>query len=245
MHFSDSQEHMPICLAKRERLSESIAQLSFELEQHRPWRPGQCVELRRQKTCKGQYSIASIFEEDYYLTIHVKRRDNGEMGQWLCDELEIGNNVEAHGPVGTCYYEPKHRERNILLVGTDDGLAPLYGICRDALLHGHTGQLALYHGSKTLDGIYLQDELSALAEEYENVAYTASVSKGSHSDVLKGQIESHAFKGSPDLSDWLVFLCGSPELVHAGHAQAVLAGAKRDNIKDCAFLDEGDESPHL
>ena len=49
-----------------------------------------------------------------------------------------------------------------MLAGAGTGLAPLYGIARDALAQGHTGPVWLFHGGVDLRGLYLAEELKAL-----------------------------------------------------------------------------------
>jgi ferredoxin-NADP reductase/truncated hemoglobin YjbI len=240
-----SQLFMPMFLAEKEQLSDSIIKLSFELESQITWRPGQFVNIRRDDGVVRSYSIASILEEDYFLSIHVKRIEGGAMSPWLCDELEIGQTIQAQGPIGTCYYEPANKERNMLLLATGSGLAPIYNICRDALRQGHTGKLVLYHGSSTIDGLYLRDELKALADEHENFEYIACLTKEPNlpENVLRGRITDHAFKAHPDIPDWLVYICGIPDMVYEARYQAVLAGVSRIDIKADPFAYSHDYWP--
>ena len=65
-------------------------------------------------------------------------------------------------PKGNCFYIPDNPEQNLLLIGTGCGLAPLYGIIRDALAQGHRGAIKLYHGSKTVESLYMSKELKVL-----------------------------------------------------------------------------------
>ncbi len=224
-------------LAEKQWLSPLVCRLSFEPETQLSWRAGQFINLRRDDGVIRSYSIASIQEQDYFLTIHVKRIPGGEMSEWLCDELQLGEVIEGRGPAGKCFYEPEKPDKNLLLLATGSGLAPLYGVCRDALLHDHTGHIFLYHTSKTQDGLYLRDALTALAEANPHFHYTASLSHQLQvpNGVDRGRIIDVAFGHHAELQDWLVYLCGVPEMVHQGRHRAVLAGVDRADIRADPF----------
>jgi malonyl-CoA/methylmalonyl-CoA synthetase len=55
--------------------------------------------------------------------------------------------------IGQCFYVSGRSQQPLLLVGSGSGLAPLYGIARSALAQGHEGDIWLYHGSHTVEGL--------------------------------------------------------------------------------------------
>lgn len=228
---------VPLHLAEKEWLSESICRLSFEPERTLDWAPGQFINLRRGDGLTRSYSITSIPSEDYFLTIHVKRLADGVMSRWLCDELEVGAAVAGQGPVGTCFYDPADRARDLLLLATGSGLSPLHGVVRDALRQGHTGQIRLYHGSRYADGLYLRRELQALAEQHPQFHYVASLTGAGPrpEGVRTGRIVELAFGDQPDLTGWVTYLCGIPDMVHDARCRAILAGVARKDIKADPF----------
>ena len=224
-------------LAEKEWLSRSICRFSFEPETQFDWAPGQFINIRRGDGLTRSYSIASILWEDPYLSIHVKRIADGVMSRWLCDEFDVGDSVEGQGPVGTCFYEVADKTRNMLLLATGSGLSPLFGVCRDALRQGHSGQIVLYHGSGTVDGLHLGDELKTLARKHPNFRYVSSLTQEPNlpDDVERGRIVELAFGHRPELEGWQVYLCGVPEMVYEARSRAILAGVVRRDIKADPF----------
>jgi len=128
------------------------------------------------------------------------------------------------------------------LIGTGTGLAPLYGILRDALHSGHRGDIRLYHGSRIPEGLYLGDALSALASEHGNFHYmpclsgevgacdTGAGGAPANNAIRQGRADAEALKDYPDLTGWQVFICGYPAMVQAAKTAAYLAGASLDAI---------------
>ncbi len=198
------------------------------------YRAGQFVNFYRDENTARCYSLASVPELDDELSLHVRKVPGGTMTSWIFDSLREGDAITISEASGECFYVPGKPEQGILLIGTGSGLAPLYGIIRDALQNGHTGKIRLYHGSYTPDGLYLVAELRNLALRYPNFSYVPCVSEGeaAHSYAM-GTVLDVALRDDPDLSGWRVFLCGNPEMVNAAKRAVFLAGASvRDIFAD-------------
>src|ERR1017187_8415436 len=123
---------------------------------------------------------------------------------------------------------PGGPDQDILLLGTGCGLAPLYGIARDALNSGHRGRIHLYHGSRDASGLYLMEQLRQIAATHPNFRYRPCVSGGPSADGhWSGTPLDLALKDNPDLTGWRVYLCGNPQMVNAARMESFLAGAAR------------------
>ncbi|MCA9606182.1 MAG: 2Fe-2S iron-sulfur cluster binding domain-containing protein [Myxococcales bacterium] len=223
-------------VAERAELSERVVRLRLETETTMSWRAGQFVNLRRLDGLTRSYSAASIPEEDYFLELHVERMAGGALSPWLCDELAVGDEVEIQGPHGDCFYPEEVEDRPILLVGTGTGLSPLVGIARDALRAGHRAPIELFHGARDSGGLYDVEALRQLAEAHPELTYHPCVSgPDAPADVRTGRVVDLAF--DTDREGWLVFLCGSPEVVQAARVRAVGAGVRRADIHADPFDD--------
>jgi NAD(P)H-flavin reductase len=200
------------------------------------YHPGQFINLRRADGLTRSYSLASVPRTDPLLELHVRRMVNGAMSQWLFDQLEVGDTIDIAGPYGSCFYLQSDLTKPLLLVGTGIGLAPLFGIARDALHAGHTGPMHLYVGSRKPEGLYLQEELRGMARQHPNFRYEPCISGheipvGHHA----GRADAVAFDRHPELDGWRVFLCGVAPMVHDARKRAYLAGAKLAEIQAEAF----------
>ncbi len=221
-----------LVLAERRWLSSSICELTFEPEVNISWLPGQHLTLRNEAGLARSYSITSHPTWDYLLTVHVKRIAGGAMSTWLCDALEVGGVVLAQGPQGACTWDPSLRERDLLLLGTGSGLAPLLGVVRHALREGHRGRVVLFHGSRDEDGLYLRDALAELCRAHPNLSVTSALtgSGARPAGVVQGRVTDLAFEAHDDLRGWVVYLAGVPDMVHDARARAILAGASREHL---------------
>jgi NAD(P)H-flavin reductase/ferredoxin len=195
------------------------------------YRPGQYINLYKDETTARCYSLASVPALDDELSLHIRKVPGGLMSSWIFENLKAGDAITISEASGDCFYIPDNRRQNILLVGTGSGLAPLYGIIRDALLNGHSGQIKLYHGSYSAAGLYLVAELGRLARSHANFSYVPCISGDeATAGYVQGTVLDAALRDNPDLSGWRIFLCGNPDMVNAARRETYLAGAAIDNI---------------
>jgi ferredoxin-NADP reductase len=195
------------------------------------YKAGQFINLFKDETTSRCYSLASVPSLDDELFLNVRKVPNGLVSGWIFDSLTAGDDITISEATGDCFYVPGNSGQNILLIATGSGLAPLYGIIRDALLNGHQGKLELYHGNYGVNGFYLVDELRRLAQNHRNFRYVPCVSEGeAPMGYMPGMVLDVALNDNPDLSGWRVFLCGNPDMVSAAQQSTFLAGASMSEI---------------
>lgn len=219
-----------------DRLSERVARLRLQCEDPPEHAGGQFFNLRKPDGVVRSYSVASVPAVDSYIEFHVGYMPKGQMSGWVFNEAQPGAPVELLGPQGQCCYVPGQPDQPMLLAGTGTGLAPLYAILRDAIARHHRGPIRLFHGSVAPEGLYLVDELRALASQARNVEYYPCVLRNGTADIPEAAIDALAFDTVPDLKGWRVFLCGDPALVKTLQRKTFMAGASLQEIFADAFL---------
>ncbi|WP_150049802.1 MULTISPECIES: FAD-binding oxidoreductase [Methylomonas] len=220
----------------KQNLNTEILLLTLGYETPFEYRAGQFVKLRRQDGLTRSYSIANQRDHSNSVNFHIRRLAGGRFSEWLHREVAIGDSMDISAAQGSCYYLPGNTAQNLLLIGTGSGLAPLYGILREALQQGHRGRIRLYHGSSEISGLYWIDEMRRLAREHANLSYTPCVSRGDvKPGFAKGRANDVAMAELPNLNAWRVYLCGHPDMVMHSKRQAYLQGAGLQDIYSDAF----------
>jgi len=217
-------------------LNADIACLTLKPNAEFDYKAGQFINLYKDPLTARSYSLASVPGTDEYLQLHVRKIPNGVISCWIHESLKAGDKLDISTANGNCFYVPGNADQSILLIGTGSGLAPLYGIIRDALILGHRGAIKLYHGCVTIDALYLVSELKVLATQYPNFSYIPCISGEAFSqngitvDYKNGMVLDIALSENPQLSNWKVFLCGHPQMVATGKKEVFLAGASMRDI---------------
>ena len=217
-----SQWNIKALVAEKNQLSDDVWQLLLEPLTTMEWRAGQFINLTSSDGETRSYSLASIPNQDYFAELHIRRYPDGKVSNWVAETLKPGDEIEIQGPVGTCYYDSEMAGQPLLMIGIGTGVAPLYGIARDALLRGHKEPVMLYHGAALEKNLYLTEKLKLLEAEYPNfTAYCAASQDGEQKRVV-----DLAFAEHPDLRQHVLFLAGSPDSIETARIKAVACGIK-------------------
>ncbi len=211
-------------VCEKSMLNADIARIRITPPQDFEFHPGQFINIvGNSGALVRSYSLANLGDES--LEIHVKRIPNGAMSNWLVDELAVGDAITFQGSTGDCFYLDNKPEQPILMVGISTGLAPLYGIVRDALQRGHRGEIKLYHASLATAGLYYIDELQQLAAQHDNLSYIPCVLHGTAPQGGEQGAIDQIVGALGDFSGWRVFLCGDPPIVNTLRQKCYLGGA--------------------
>jgi NAD(P)H-flavin reductase/ferredoxin len=224
---SDAQ--VAASIAALEPLSADVMRVRIAYAEPFDFRAGQYITLLREDGLARSYSIASLPEEGH-LDLHVRCLPNGRMSEWIRKQARSGDRVRVLGPSGDCFYVGNDREQPLLLAGTGTGLAPLYGVLRDAINQNHSGPIHLFHGAINDAGLYLRDELTKIAQTYSNVEYTPTLLE------RDGPLDQVILNRFPKFVGWRAYLCGDPALVQSLKKKLFLRGGELRNIHADAFI---------
>jgi NAD(P)H-flavin reductase/ferredoxin len=236
-----SSEEFASRVERVEQLTEQVLRVSLAPPSGLVHRAGQYLQLVRPSDgLMRPYSIASL--PGAALELHVALMPGGAMSGWL--RGAVGEPVTVRGPFGDCFYFEGEPERPLCLAGNGTGLAPLLGVLRAALAAGHRGPLRLYHGSLRPEGLYLWQELRALAQQAPQLKLIGSLLQGpSELDTslaercaLRLMALDQAVLQDGVLSDERVYLCGNPELVRKLQRKLYLAGVPLARIHADPFV---------
>jgi len=238
--LDDAQKHKyQMEVVEKTWLNDEILRLRLACEESFDYRAGQFINIFKGDLIRS-YSIASLPGQDAMLEFHIKRVPGGVVSHWLSDEVKLGDPLIVTGPMGECFYHEAEDVEGLLAVGTGSGLAPLWGVVRDALMQGYEKPIILCHGAMKAENLYYVNELRELEARYENFSYFPCVSTPDEAELLTdlslGFPNDVAFTKQPSLAKWQVFLCGHPEMVNNTKRMAFLAGAALKNIHADPFV---------
>ena len=217
-------------------LNDDVLRLCLVRPEPLQYKAGQFINLIQPETkLTRSYSLASLPCENF-MELHIKRMPNGRMSNWLCDELQRGENIEISGPSGACYYQQGKTEQDIILAGVGTGLAPLFGILRDALESNHQGQIHLFHASLSQEGLYYQDEIHEMVNSVKNLTYIPCVLQGeAPTNGKQGVIDKLMIETLGDCTGKRAYLCGDDAVVQTIKDTLLQHGLTQSDILADAF----------
>ncbi|RKR06567.1 ferredoxin-NADP reductase [Kushneria sinocarnis] len=129
------------------------------------FKPGQFVTLELEiggRQIMRSYTISSAPSVPYSFSITVKRLPDGEVSNWLHDNLGEGDRLVVHGPVGS-FNAIDHPSEKVLYLSGGVGITPLMSMTRWFFDTNANVDIAFVHSARTPADVIYARELEHMA----------------------------------------------------------------------------------
>ena len=224
--FDPQRDGLPATVAELHWPAADILRLRLQPQRPLRYRAGQHLVLWLGEVARP-YSLASLPDAEPWLEFHIACQAPGA----FCDaarQLRVGDELrlgELRG--GALHYDAEWQERPLLLMASGTGLAPLWGILRQALAEGHQGPVRLLHLARTPVEHYLAAELAALAAAHPDLQVALA---------LPADLDAHLAQFRLVSRRSIALLCGQPASVERFARHLYLAGVPRGQTLADLFL---------
>jgi ferredoxin-NADP reductase len=219
-------------------------------------RAGQHVDVRLTAEdgyqAERSYSIASAPEESR-LSLTVEQLKDGEVSQYLSEELRTGDKLELRGPIGGYFVWDVSLGGPLFLVAGGSGIVPLMAMLRHRSAMVGTVDAErrrvparLLYSSRSWDEVIYRDELARLGENDAALEVRHTLTReqprgwsGFRRRIDKVMLEEVAW---PPSEKPQVFVCGPTPLVEAVAQALVELGHQAERIKTERFGPTGGAS---
>jgi CDP-4-dehydro-6-deoxyglucose reductase len=176
------------------------------------YRPGQHVNVQLEDGTHRTFSMSSP-PQGNAIDLHIRRIPGGRFTEELLATLQPGDMLDVEVPLGTFHYHAED-ERPLLLVATGTGISPLKSIAQALMDDRDCPPVALYWGMRTPGELYLHDEIPAWSERLFEFSYVPVLSRADPSwNGRRGHVHHAVARDLPDLSEYSIYLCGSPHMI--------------------------------
>ena len=203
--------------------------LRLRLQPHKPLRysAGQHLVLWTDTGVARPYSLASVPGLDPWMEFHIDCHERGAFSDAARAfapgmPLRLG---ELRG--GALHYDADWNERPLWLLAAGTGLAPLWGILREALRQQHQGPIRLLHVARERAELYLAEPLRELVAEHPQVQVDLLDTTELTAVLAELKLVSRQTRA---------LLCGSPASVERFARRLYLAGLPRNQLLADVFL---------
>lgn len=225
--FDPVRDGLPARVQSVDWLSTRVLRLRLLPERALRYAAGQHLLLWSTDGVARPYSLASLPGEEPWLEFHIDCLPGGAFSEsarrlQAGDELRLG---ELRG--GTLHYDPAWSERPLWLLAAGTGLAPLWGILREALRQHHQGAIRVIHLADDAVGHYLAEPLRALVAAHPGVEVQLAAAADQASVLAGLRLVSR---------QTVSLLCGSPASVDAFARRLFLVGVPRNQVLADIYL---------
>lgn len=230
-------KNLKATLLSKQYVSQDVCSLSFYANEGFDFIPGQYVILTvpGSPAVKRLYSFAGKSNSENQFELLVKIVEGGVGTQYL-KTLRVGDTVDASGPAGLFRQQQTPGRKIYMVTGT--GYAPI----RSFFLSPPGGDLSnhfLFWGMRTLDEIYLFDELASLHKE-RSLSFYYCLSRQNSFESIPAYLLQHYRTGHiPDVWQAILpdiatndeyYLCGSRTVVESLRVLLLSRGVLKENI---------------
>jgi len=142
----------------------------------------------------------------------VRAVREGPLPLYLAD-LRPGDEVLFRGPTGRSMI-PRDFDRELVLLATGTGVAPLLSLARHLLSGGYPHPISLWWGLREVDDVCLTDELDALAGSFEGFTYSITLSQAPEGWTgLRGRLGETVPPLLPTLGGKRYYLVGNGAMI--------------------------------
>lgn len=195
--------------------------------------PGQYINILAKNSIRRSYSIANSIQQNGKLELHIRKVPQGAMSQYWFDEAKENDLLRFEGPHGTFCFREK-TEENIVFLATGTGIAPVKSILEflnSDPSHLNGKKVYIYWGGRTPVDIYWQPNFNQIAVTFNPVLSRAQEWQGHH-----GYVQNAVLEDQIELSNAVVYACGSPEMIRDAKKILVQHGLKSNNFFSDAFV---------
>ena len=171
------------------------------------------------------YSLASLPGEDGFLEFHIDCSRPGAFAS-AARQFAPGQRLGL-GALrgGALHYASEWQAKPLLLMAAGTGLAPLYGVLREALRQQHSGPIQLIHLARAGEH-YLAAELAELALRHSQLQVET---------ITRDALDERLARLRPPRQTQAL-LCGQPQALESFAKRLYLAGLPRGQVLADAFL---------
>ena len=195
--------------------------------------PGQYVDIIGPLGVRRSYSVAN-YVTDNILEFHVGEVEEGCLSDYWFQKAKTNDLLRLNGPLGT-FFLRSIKDRNVVFLATGTGIAPIKAMIESIKLlapENRPNSLAIFWGGRTLDDLYFDP-----SAKYQLLRYVPVLSRSDADwEGQKGYVQNVFLNENPELSNYVVYACGSDKMIRSSCEILLKSGLPEKNFFSDAFL---------
>ena len=183
------------------------------------------------------YSISSSPTQPDYVELTVRREPRGAVSRHITDLLNVGDQIEAGGPIGRFTFTGTEADSIVLIAG-GVGVTPMMSVTRYLTERAWTGDIFLVYACRAPTDFIFANEVAALQRVNPrlHVAVTMSRPEGADWKGPRGRVTKELLTQTvPNLASRRIHLCGPPSMMDSTKAILTALGVPPDRVKTELF----------
>ena len=198
---------------------------------------GQHLDVLLEDGARRSFSFANPPHDNELIELHIRRIAGGRFTTRVFTDMKVGDELRIEGPLGT-FLEDDSDAPTIFLAGAT-GFAPVKSILEHRFHIGSRNRMLLYWGVRSRSDLYMADLPTAWQRDHPNFSFVPVLSAPLPEDRWEGRtglVHEAVLADFPDLRGYLIYVCGSMQMVHTARPAFLARGLPEDMCISDAFL---------
>lgn len=196
--------------------------------------PGQYIDVIAQGGIRRSYSLANASAADKLLELHIQAVPGGIMSEyWFC-QAKVNDLLRLNGPLGTFFLRDV-AELDLVFIATGTGIAPVKSMLEsiESLpIENRPRSITVYWGGRKPVDLYC--DINSISETHRYVPVLSRA--GSDWSGARGYVQQVLLAEISDLSETVVYACGSSAMIQSSKDLLLTAGLPEQNFLSDAFV---------
>lgn len=222
---------MKFTVQKMERAAQDVMLLELcpEGDERMNFIAGQYIAVLLDDGTKRSYSIANAPHESDRLQLHIRLVKGGKFTGHVFNEMKVGDVLQVEGPLGS-FFLHEESDKPIIFMSGGCGFGSIKGMVEHALKTGMNRSMVLYWGARTPADIY-SNLPEKWQQEHDNFKFIPVLSEPKPEHDWQGRtglVHEAILQDYPQLDNYQIYACGSPEMIDASRAPFMAKGLPED-----------------
>jgi CDP-4-dehydro-6-deoxyglucose reductase len=229
---------VPARIHSLEKLSSDVVKVMLRLPptQSFDYHAGQYLDVIGRDGLRRSYSIANTARADKQLELHIRQVPEGAMSAYWFGDAKANDLLRLDGPRGTFFLRDV-AQQDLVFLATGTGIAPVKAMLESLASDSSDAQaqprsITVYWGGRVQQDLYWSPAELALPLRYVPVLSRA----GDDWAGARGHIQQVFLADRPDLSQTVVYACGSDAMINSARAQLLASGLEARRFHSDAFV---------
>ncbi len=195
---------------------------------------GQYIDIIGPNGVRRSYSIANASAAGKTLELHIRAVASGAMSEYWFSHAQVNDLLRLHGPLGTFFLRPL-ASLDLVFLATGTGIAPVKAMLESLEgmpLAQRPRSVAVFWGGRSVQDLYWDVPSIAAGQRYVPVLSRAEPSWTG----AVGYVQDEFLAQTPDLSNTVVYACGSNAMIQSAQGLLTQAGLPTARFFSDAFV---------
>ena len=230
---------VPCRIDQLERIAVDVLRVNLRLPPTTDFRfiPGQHIELIGVNGVRRSYSLAKANSSNKVIELHIRAVHGGELSQYWFSRAKINDLLRLNGPLGTFFLRDTVG-LNIVFLATGTGIAPVKAMLEflaEKQIDQRPMSITVLWGGRYFHDLYFNIE--EIPGEFEFIPVLSRPEDKWRG--ARGYVQDVLLSLMPDLSNTVVYACGSNAMINSAKSTLFRAGLPENRFYADAFLSSG------